>query len=104
LHHDYRDFTLQHDPEWETIDSYKGVGVYDNGVLFWKAYGKHYSEDGYYYGQKCSALNSRSVSISIRNDIACRMSSATQKISFDENVPQGGLNARRGLLQFRNAQ
>src|SRR5258708_40197260 len=46
-------FTLQHDPRiGRLLDSYQGVGVYDNGVLFWKAYGKHYSEDGYYYGQK----------------------------------------------------
>lgn len=39
----------------ERIDSYKNVDVYHNGIMHTKSYGKHYSEDGYYYGQKCPA-------------------------------------------------
>ena len=34
------------------LDSYRSVPVYDNGLLFFRSYGKHYSKDGYYYGQK----------------------------------------------------
>lgn len=34
------------------LDSYKGVSVYDNGLLFYRSYGKHYAPDGYYFGQK----------------------------------------------------
>ena len=33
------------------LDSYRGVAVYDNGLLFFRSYGRHYSADGYYYGQ-----------------------------------------------------
>jgi hypothetical protein len=29
------------------IDSYHGVPVYDNGLLFFRSYGKNYSKDGY---------------------------------------------------------
>jgi hypothetical protein len=34
------------------LDSYKGVPVYDNGLLFFRSYGKNYAPDGYYFGQK----------------------------------------------------
>jgi len=34
------------------LDSYRGVPVYDNGLLFFWSYGRHYAPDGYYYGQK----------------------------------------------------
>ena len=31
----------------KTIDSYHGVSVYDNGLLFFLSHGKNYSKDGY---------------------------------------------------------
>ena len=31
------------------LDSYRGVPVYDNGLLFFRSYGKNYSKDGYYW-------------------------------------------------------
>ena len=34
------------------LDSYRGVPVYDNGLLFFWSYGRHYAPDAYYYGQK----------------------------------------------------
>lgn len=37
-----------------TIDSYHGVLVYDNGLLFFRSHGRNYSSDGYY--RTCAAL------------------------------------------------
>ena len=34
------------------LDSYRGVPVYDNGLLYFRNHGKNYSKDGYYFGQK----------------------------------------------------
>lgn len=35
----------------KTIDSYKNVNVCYNGYFYTKSYGKHFSDDGYYYGR-----------------------------------------------------
>ena len=34
------------------IDSFKNVAINYNGIIYTNSYGKNYSEDGYYYGQK----------------------------------------------------
>lgn len=34
------------------LDSYRQVDVFDNGLLYFRSYGRHYSPEGYYYGQK----------------------------------------------------
>jgi hypothetical protein len=96
-------FALQHDPRiGKSLDSFKGVTVYDNGLLFWKAYGKNYSKDGYYYGQKwqCVEFVKRFYFDAKHHRMPDVLGHA--KSFFDENVPQGELNARRGLIQFRN--
>src|SRR5688572_10701975 len=36
----------------KVLDSYRNVPVHDNGLVFFRSYGKHYSADGYYFGQK----------------------------------------------------
>jgi hypothetical protein len=96
-------FALQHDPcIGRPLDSFRGVVVYDNGPLFWKAYGKNYSKEGYYYGQKwqCVEFVKRFYFDAMHHRMPDVMGHA--KSFFDENVPQGGTNARRGLIQFRN--
>lgn len=84
------------------IDSYKGIVVYDNGKNLENNYGRHYSEDGYYYGEKwqCVEFVKRfyyEVKGHRMPDIL-----GNAKDFFDPAVPQGKLNHRRGLLQFRN--
>ncbi len=83
-------------------DSYKGVPVYYNGIVYTKSYGKHYSTDGYYYGQKwqCVEFVKRFFYEAKKHKMPDVMGHARD--FFDPNVPQGEINERRGLIQFRN--
>jgi hypothetical protein len=84
------------------LDSYRGVPVYDNGLLFFQSHGKHYSADGYYYGQKwqCVEFIKRFYFDAKGHRMPDGMGHA--RTFFDENIPDGALNPRRGLLQYRN--
>ena len=85
-----------------TLDSHRGIPVYDNGLLFFRSYGKNYSNDGYYYGQKwqCVEYIKRFYYDARKHKMPDVMGHA--KSFFDEQVPDGGLNPHRGLIQFRN--
>jgi hypothetical protein len=84
------------------IDRYKGVVVYDNGPLVFKAHGRHYSPAGYYWGQKwqCVEFVKRFYDVAKGHHMPDVWGHA--KDFFDEAVPQGQINSRRGLRQFRN--
>lgn len=84
------------------VDSYKGVAIYDNGPLAFKSHGRHYSASGYYWGQKwqCVEFVKRFYDQAKGHQMPDVWGHA--KDFFDPAVEQGGLNARRGLIQFRN--
>jgi len=84
------------------LDSYTKVAVYDNGLLFFRSYGKHYAVDGYYYGQKwqCVEFVKRFYHDAKQHKMPDVMGHA--RSFFDETVPDGALNSRRGLIQYRN--
>ena len=84
------------------LDSYRGVPVYDNGLLFFRSYGKNYSENGYYFGQKwqCVEFIKRFYYQAKGHRMPEVMGHA--KSFFDEGLPDGAFNARRGLIQYRN--
>lgn len=84
------------------LDSYKGVPVYDNGLLFFRSYGKNYAPDGYYFGQKwqCVEFVKRFYFEAKHHKMPDVMGHA--KSFFDENLPDGASNQRRDLLQYRN--
>ncbi len=84
------------------IDSYKNIPVYDNGDKYSESHGKNYSFDGYYYGQKWQCVEY--VKRFYKDALGHRMPNLYGNAIdfFDKNVPQGGLNKDRGLLQFRN--
>lgn len=86
----------------KVLDSYRGIPVYDNGLLYFRSYGKHYSQDGYYYGQKwqCVEFIKRFFYGAKRHKMPDVMGHA--KSFFDDTVPDGALNPRRGLTQYRN--
>ena len=83
-------------------DSYKDVSVYDNGLLFFRSYGKNYAPDGYYFGQKwqCVEFVKRFYFEAKHHKMPDVMGHA--KSFFDENLPDGAINRRRDLLQCRN--
>jgi surface antigen len=86
------------------IDSYKGVDVYYNGLIYTKTFGKNYSKDGYYYGLKWQCVEYvKRFYYDAKNH---RMPEVYghAKDYFDKNVPQGGINKQRNLLQYRNGE
>ena len=86
----------------KVLDGYRGIPVYDNGLLFFRSYGKNYGQDGYYYGQKwqCVEFIKRFYHDAKHHKMPDVMGHA--KSFFDEAVLDGGLNSRRGLIQYRN--
>lgn len=86
----------------KVLDSYQGVPVYDNGLLFFRGHGRNYASDGYYYGQKwqCVEFIKRFYHDAKQHKMADVMGHA--RTFFDDTVSDGALNARRGLIQFRN--
>jgi len=84
------------------LDSYRGVQVYDNGLLFFRSYGKNYSRDGYYFGQKwqCVEFVKRFYYQAKNHRMPDVMGHA--KSFFDETLLDGALNPRRGLAQYHN--
>jgi surface antigen len=86
----------------KAIDSYKNIKVYYNGRDYTKAYGKNYSKDGYYYGQKWQCVEY--VKRFYYQAKAHKMPDVygNAKDFFDSGLKQGELNKRRGLIQYRN--
>lgn len=84
------------------LDNYKGVPVYHNGLLFFRSYGRHYAQDGYYYGQKwqCVEFIKRFYHDAKQHKMPDAMGHA--RSFFDETLSDSGLNPRRGLIQSHN--
>lgn len=84
------------------LDRHRGVPVYDNGLLFFRSYGRHYAKDGYYFGQKwqCVEFIKRFYHDAKGHKMPDVMGHA--KSFFDDRLPDGALNPRRGLVQYRN--
>lgn len=84
------------------LDRYKDVAVYDNGPVYIKSYGKHYSADGYYYGQKwqCVEFIKRFYYDALDHRMPNGYGHA--KDFFDPHIAQGKWNKERGLVQYRN--
>jgi surface antigen len=86
------------------IDSYKNVYVYYNGIVYFNSYGKNYSQEGYYFGQKwqCVEFIKRFYFIVKHHQMPDGYGHA--KDFYDENTNQGKLNIKRNLLQFKNGE
>ncbi|MDR2462480.1 MAG: CHAP domain-containing protein [Verrucomicrobiales bacterium] len=85
-----------------SIDMWRGVVVRSNGIAYTKTWGRHYAEDGYYYGQKwqCVEFMKRFYHDRMKHDFPDGMGHAAE--FFDRKTPHGSLNVRRGLRQFIN--
>lgn len=86
----------------EPIDSYQGVAVYSNGPEITASYGRHFSESGYYFGQKwqCVEFIKRFYFEAQGLEMPDVMGHA--KDFFDPSLASGDLNLRRGLVQYGN--
>jgi surface antigen len=95
-------FWVNHRRVGRVLDSYRSVPVYDNGLLFFRSYGRRYSPDGYYYGQKwqCVEYVKRFYHQAKGHKMPDVWGHARDY--FDSSLPDGALNPRRGLVQYRN--
>lgn len=86
------------------VDSYLGVPVYYNGPIYEKSYGKHYSSDGYYYGQKwqCVEFIKRFYHDALDHKMPEVYGHARD--FFNLTLPHGAYNAERDLYQYYNGQ
>jgi hypothetical protein len=84
------------------IDSYRGVEVIYNGFLYSRSYGKSYSSDGYYYGQKwqCVEFIKRFYFDALEHRMPDVMGHA--KDFYDPDIFHRGYNSRRDMIQFQN--
>lgn len=83
------------------LDSLDGVLVYYNGGVG-QSYGRNLATDGYNLGirYQCVEFVKRYYYEHFGHKMPDSYGHAKQ--FFDEDVPQGGMNKARGLLQFRN--
>lgn len=87
----------------DSVDSFNGVVVYNNGMDYPKSYGKHYSKDSvYYYGKKwqCVEFIKRYYYDYYHHQMPNGFGNA--KDFFDNTIKDGKLNKARGLIQYRN--
>jgi len=86
----------------KVIDSYKGVAVYHNGYSYTKDYGRHYGDDGYYYGLKwqCVEYGKRFYYDALNHEMPDGFGHA--KDFFDLGLKSGSINTRRNLIQYSN--
>jgi len=86
----------------DSLDSYHGVTIYNNGATYEKSYGKNYCADSFYCGKKwqCVEFIRRYYHEYMKYDF--KDGSGNAKDFFDQKLKQGELNKRRGMLQFIN--
>ncbi len=84
------------------MDSYKNVDVCYNGFFYTKSYGRHYSDDGYYYGYRwqCVEFVKRFYYEAKGHKMPDLYGNAIDYFSYD--TEQGEMNKQRGLLQYYN--
>ena len=88
----------------DKVDEYKGVNVYFNGKDYVKSQGLSYSSDGYYYGYKwqCVEFVKRFYYDVYKHKMPEAYGNA--KDFFDKNLPQGGINTKRDMIQYINGE
>ena len=87
----------------DSVDSFNGVVVYNNGMDFPESHGKHYTKDSsYYYGKKwqCVEYIKRYYFDFLHHKMPNGFGHA--KDFYNPKISQGGFNKERGLLQFKN--
>lgn len=86
----------------EGMDQYKSVAVFYNASEYKNSKQKHYSSDGYYYGQKwqCVEFVKRFYYDAKKHPLPNTFGNA--KDFYDPNLAHGQFNADRGLIQYKN--
>jgi len=82
--------------------TYNGVEIYSNGEHVYESHGKHYADDGYYYGHKwqCVEFIKRYYHDAHGHQMPNVWGHA--KDFFNTSIPTGQINPDRGMTQFHN--
>lgn len=91
----------RNEPVGTVLDSLDGVPVYANGLSFSTSHGRHYADDGYYFGQKwqCVEFIKRYLYVAKGHNLPNVWGHA--KHFFDDKIAHGKMNPARGMLQFK---
>jgi surface antigen len=86
----------------EIVTTYRTIPVYSNGDNYTLSYGKHFSENQYYYGQKWQCVEF--VKRFYHDAFNHRMPSVWGNAMgyYDPTVLHGKMNKDRGMFQFKN--
>lgn len=87
----------------DSVDSFNGVVVYNNGMDYPKSHGKHYTKDSsYYYGKKwqCVEFVKRYYYDHFNHKMPNGFGHA--KDFYNRKIKNGELNKERGLIQYTN--
>ncbi len=86
----------------DIVITYRTIPVYSNGDNYTLSYGKHYSANGYYYGQKwqCVEFVKRFYHDAFNHQMPSAWGHAIGY--YDPTVLHGKLNKDRGMFQFKN--
>lgn len=92
--------------DWSKVgtetDSYQDVKVYYNGILYTRAYGRNFADNGYYLGQRwqCVEFVKRFYYQAKGHEMPDVYGNA--KDYFDFETQHGELNGQRGMIQYYN--
>ncbi len=86
----------------EIVTTYRSIPVYSNGEKYTLSYGKNFSSNQYYYGQKwqCVEFVKRFYHDAFKHKMPSVWGHA--KGYYDPSVIHGKLNNDRGMYQFKN--
>lgn len=98
-------FTSSYTPRvGEVIDSFNGVSVFYNGKDYTNVHGRNLTPDGYNLGLKYQCVEYvKRYYLKIFNH-KMPDASGNAKDLFDDSLSDVALNAKRGLMQFRNVR
>jgi surface antigen len=86
----------------DILTTYRTIPVYSNGDNYTLSYGRHFSENQYYYGQKwqCVEFVKRFYHDAFNHQMPSSWGHA--RSYYDPTVIHGQLNKDRGMFQFKN--
>lgn len=86
----------------DILTTYRTIPVYSNGDNYTLSYGRHFSENQYYYGQKwqCVEFVKRFYHDAFNHQMPSSWGHA--RSYYDPTVIHGKLNKDRGMFQFKN--
>jgi hypothetical protein len=86
----------------DSVDSYNGISVYNNGAVYSESHGRHFSRAGFYYGKKWQCVEFIKHYYHDHFNFTFRNGYGHAKDFFNPKVRHGKLNRERNLLQYKN--